>query len=143
VHSQSDLQQSHTRRPKRQRGDSIVEFALLAPMLCLLLFGIMEVSRLVDAWIVVHNAAREGARAGTIARPSPDAATAARTAALAYLNLAKADRGDVAAVTVPTPDVKGDAVVVTAQMDITLYTPLVQSFIPSPVPVRATVEMPR
>jgi Flp pilus assembly protein TadG len=112
-------------------------------MLCLLLFGLLEVSRLVDAWIVVHNAAREGARAGTVARPNPDAISAAQNAATAYLNLVKDDRGDVAQVVVPTPLLTTGGLRVTARMDIHLYTPLVQSFIPSPVPVQASVEMPR
>ena len=112
-------------------------------MLCLMLFGIMEVGRLVDAWIIVHNAAREGARAGSVARPNPDASTAARNAATTYLTLSADDRNDVVGILVPMPVVSIDSVKVTAQMNVSLYTPLIQSLIPSPVSVRATVEMPR
>jgi Flp pilus assembly protein TadG len=131
----------HQRR--RQRADAIVEFAFLAPLLALVLFGVMELSRVVDAWIVVHNAAREGARAGVVARPAPDAATAARNAATTYLNSASATRTDVARVVVNAPTVTSDAVRVTAEMDIIIYTPLVNSLIGSPVPVSASVTMPR
>jgi len=48
----------------RRRGDAVVEFALIAPVLLLLLFGVTELGRVVDAWVVVHNGVREGARAG-------------------------------------------------------------------------------
>jgi hypothetical protein len=53
------------------------------------------------------------------------------------------DRGDVAAVVVPNPVLTSGGLKVTARMDVHLYTPMVQSFIPSPVPVQASVEMPR
>src|SRR5437763_1012008 len=69
----------------RRRGDALVEFVLLAPILLLILFGIFEVARVVDAWLVVENAAREGARAGAVAYPDIAVAPAAQNAAKTYL----------------------------------------------------------
>jgi Flp pilus assembly protein TadG len=46
----------------RRRGVAAVEFALLAPVLLILLGGLWEVGRLVEVKQVMDNAAREGAR---------------------------------------------------------------------------------
>jgi hypothetical protein len=48
-------------RATRQRGQSMVEFALTAMILFLMLFGILEVSRLVFTISDINNSAREGA----------------------------------------------------------------------------------
>lgn len=44
-----------------QRGTSLVEFALIAPLLLLLLIGIVDVARIVNAYVTVSHASREGA----------------------------------------------------------------------------------
>ena len=127
----------------RQRGDAVIEFALLAPTLLLLLFGIMEVGRVIDAWLIVQNAAREAAREAA-ASPAQDPTLLAQQTAVSYLNTALAGRGDVVS-PIPTPIVQYDAntVQVSAEVDIQLYTPIFQSMLHSPVPVRATVSMRR
>jgi Flp pilus assembly protein TadG len=48
-----------------ERGASLVEFALVAPLLFLLLFGVIEFARLGHAFTTVWTAAREGARFAT------------------------------------------------------------------------------
>lgn len=45
---------------KKTRGQAVLEFALLLPILLLLLIGTVEFSRLFFAKIVITNAAREG-----------------------------------------------------------------------------------
>ena len=45
-----------------ERGANLVEFAVVAPLLFLLLFGVIEFSRLIYGFSTVWNAAREGAR---------------------------------------------------------------------------------
>lgn len=51
-----------------QRGQAAVEMALLLPMLMVLLFGIILSGFTFYAFIQVSNAAREGARAGSVYR---------------------------------------------------------------------------
>jgi Flp pilus assembly protein TadG len=127
---------------QQQRGDAIVEFVLVLPILLLLLFGILEVGRVVDAWIVVQNAAREGARSGALA-PTTGAVNAAQNAARDYMQTAFSSRSDVDSTSVGTPVISSDAVSVTAQANIHIYTPFMQSILQSSVPVRATAVMPR
>jgi Flp pilus assembly protein TadG len=133
---------AHQRR-RRRRGDAVIEFALLAPTLLLLLFGILEVGRVLDTWLIVQNAVREGAREAAEARLSQDPTTVAQQATLAYLNAALAGRGDVSIPPLPTPYVDANVVQVSAEVDVQIYTPLFQSMLPSPVPVRATTSMRR
>ena len=49
---------------KNQNGGAAVEFALILPLLVLLVAGILDVSLLVYNQEVITNASREGARAG-------------------------------------------------------------------------------
>ncbi len=66
-----------SRRHLRERGQSLVEFALVAPVLAILIFGIVDLARLYNAWTTIQGAAREGARYGVTGRidcdiPSPN-----------------------------------------------------------------------
>ncbi len=47
---------------RSEEGANALEFALVLPVLLTLLFGIMEGSRAVNAWMVVTQATRAGAR---------------------------------------------------------------------------------
>ena len=51
---------------KGQRGASAVEFALVLPLLVVLVFGIIEFGLLLYNQQVITNASREGARAGIV-----------------------------------------------------------------------------
>ena len=55
------LKKIHLPRPKTP-GQALLEFALALPVLLLLLFGIIEFGRLLQAWMAVQNAARFGLR---------------------------------------------------------------------------------
>jgi Flp pilus assembly protein TadG len=46
----------------RSRGQALAEFALIAPLFFLLLFGIIEAGRFIFYYEVLNNATREGAR---------------------------------------------------------------------------------
>ena len=45
-------------------GQALVEFALILPLMLLLLFALADFGRAFYTWLVVTNAAREGARVG-------------------------------------------------------------------------------
>jgi len=65
-------------RHRRDRGQATVELALALPLICLLLFGIVQVAVLGRSQLAVQLAAREAARAAAVAA---DAAGAGSTAA--------------------------------------------------------------
>ncbi|SDP37601.1 TadE-like protein [Arthrobacter sp. ok909] len=67
-------------RERSERGAVAVEFALLAPVLILLLFGITEFGRAYNVQISLSNAAREGARVMAISNDPAAARSAVRGA---------------------------------------------------------------
>jgi Flp pilus assembly protein TadG len=81
--SQDLMLRSNTTRRNRQQGQALVEFAILLPVLLLLLLGIVQFGLAFNNYIQVTSAAREGARKASVSRSlgSSAAATAARTAA--------------------------------------------------------------
>ena len=54
------------RRAPRSRGQSLVEFALVFPIIILLIAGFFEIGRAVYAYNTIANAARQGARVATV-----------------------------------------------------------------------------
>lgn len=53
---------------RSHRGASVVEFAIVLPLLVILIFGIIEFSLALYDKAIVTNASREGARKGIVAR---------------------------------------------------------------------------
>lgn len=62
---------------RRSRGQALVEFALAIPIFLVLLFGLVDIGRLVYVNNAISQAAREGARYGAVQGRS--ATAAART----------------------------------------------------------------
>jgi len=60
------------RRARSERGASLVEFALVLPILCLLVFGIAEFGIAFNNYIAIRNGVREGARQAVVARFGSD-----------------------------------------------------------------------
>lgn len=60
------------RRHRGERGAALVEFAVLAPLLILLLLGIVEFGYLFGQFNEVRHAAREGARYAAVSSPDLD-----------------------------------------------------------------------
>ena len=64
-----------------ERGAAAVEFALLLPLLLMLVLGTIEFGRAYNAQITLTNAARDGVRVMAIANDPAGAKTAAKNAA--------------------------------------------------------------
>lgn len=58
-------------RARGERGAAAVEFALIVPLLAMIVFGIVDFGWAINRDTMVNNAAREGAREGAL---NPDAA---------------------------------------------------------------------
>ncbi len=65
---------------RRRRGATLVEFALVAPVVFMFIFGLVEFGRLLMVQQALTNAAREGCREATLAttQNSSDADTVVR-----------------------------------------------------------------
>ena len=64
------MRQTHKKNKKKirrgKKGSALVEMALVIPIFLLVMVGIVEFSRVLMAQQVITNAAREGARTGSI-----------------------------------------------------------------------------
>ena len=63
---------------KREEGATLVEFALVIPVLLLLVIVILDLGRAVNAYVTVSNASREGARYATVHPTAAASAIAAQ-----------------------------------------------------------------
>ncbi|TLM85467.1 pilus assembly protein [Pseudarthrobacter sp. NamE2] len=68
-------------RNDSERGAAAVEFAILLPLLLMLVLGTIEFGRAYNAQITLTNAARDGVRVMAIANDPTAAKTAAKNAA--------------------------------------------------------------
>lgn len=70
---------SAARRPRREHGAVAVEFALVFPVLVMVVFGIIGFGVVLSQQVALGNAVRDGARFGTVGLYSDAAAQAAQT----------------------------------------------------------------
>lgn len=105
---------------KDTRGQSLVEFALVVPVLMIILIAIVEFGRLWMTVNVLTSAAREGVRIAAITAPST---SAARSAAQNVLN-----GGQVKGATISVSGPNGASEVqVTVQVQ---YSPITAGLVP-------------
>jgi Flp pilus assembly protein TadG len=71
----------HAASDSRDRGSVAVEFALLLPVLLLLIFGIIDFGRAINDQITLTQAAREGARLASLGYSTSAVTTRAQSAA--------------------------------------------------------------
>jgi Flp pilus assembly protein TadG len=140
---ESDAVTNRVPRAKKRRGAAVVEFAVVAPVFFLLVFGMIEFGRMVMVQQVITNASREGARRAVLDGATSQEVTAAVND---YLQTAGIN-GDSLVITVtPNPPSNagfGEPVTV----DVTVPFSEV-SWIPSPMfigdtPMTATTVMRR
>ena len=51
---------------KDEKGQALVEFAIILPVLLLILLGIIEFGLMLNSYLTIQNASREGARLGIV-----------------------------------------------------------------------------
>ena len=105
---------------KNNKGQSLVEFALVLPILVLILFSMIEFGRLWETMNVLTSAAREGVRAA--ATTAPDA----NQVQIAAQNILTAANVNGANVVVVGPDANLN-VTVTVQVN---YVPITGAIVP-------------
>lgn len=100
---------------RQQRGQSLVEFALLLPILVIIVFSAVEFGRLWMTMNVLTGAAREGARVASVTAPNAALVQNAANSVLSAVNISGAT------VTVVGPDA-ANAVTVTVRINYSVLT---------------------
>lgn len=124
---------------KGQKGQALVEFALILPIIILIFFGILESGRIFHSYIVITYAAREGARAGAVGKPDDVIEETIRGAAPlpqaeTNLNITKLE---------PAKSARAPGLPLTVEVsyDMELFTPVFSDFLPNPVTLKSQVTM--
>ena len=133
----------------RQQAATIVSFALVAPFLLFIIFGTFEIGRVLNAWMIITNEAREAARYGAVTYDSAKDAAAEQSAEQTAVRAFIANRLngvlDQAYLT-PAPSVivtseSAPRIQVTIYYQVPLVVPLVSQFLPNPFPIAARSAM--
>ena len=109
---------------RRERGQSMVEFALLLPIFLVVIFIIVDFGVGISRWVILTNSTREGARLGAVGASTAEIQVKVATTSNSLLDeadvnvyyLDKDDNGD--------PGDRGDSVVVESDYEYGLITPL-------------------
>jgi len=99
----------------QQKGQSLVEFALLLPILVVIIFSAVEFGRLWMTMNLLTGAAREGARVAAVTAPNAALVQSAANNVLSAVNITGAT------VTVVGPNA-ANAVTVTVKINYTVLT---------------------
>jgi Flp pilus assembly protein TadG len=112
-----------------RRGQAMVEFALVLPILVLIIFGLVDLGRAVYVNNSLAEAARDGARYGSVQARSYDAARRADVAAWIEDRLEAVPNATVTVECTPASPALGctvnDILVVTVSSDLDMITPLI------------------
>ena len=121
---------------RNKKGQSVVEMALLLPVLLLILLGIIEFGRIYGAYMIISNAARDGARVGSVGGT--------------YSQIQTTDLNDSSAlnpldinVTTSTSGSggRGDSITVTVGYDIQIMAPFLGIVVDNPMHLEVDMTM--
>jgi Flp pilus assembly protein TadG len=124
---------------KNEKGQSIVELALILPIVILILFGILEFGRVFHSYLVITHAAREGARLGAVGKP--DSEITSRILEAAPLPLSDTNLHITRIEPAESARTSGLPLTVEVTYDVDLITPLFSDFLPDPITLTARAVM--
>lgn len=121
---------------KNNQGQALVEFALVLPVLLLLTVGAMEFGLAINQYIVLTEAAREGARSAALG--------ATNTTITSVVNAAVSEIGTSQLTVTISPSstrVSGNSVTVTVAKPVQAITPLMSPFFPTGFTLQGSATM--
>ena len=113
---------------KDERGQALVEMALVMPILLLLLAGIADIGRLIFTYEQMQMAAQESVRLGGLHKND----TTITNFAVNYVTMGDPSKMKVVITPQDTNRKSGDYVTVKLSYPFSFYTPFVSQLFPSP-----------
>jgi len=122
---------------KNNKGQALVELALILPILLLFLFGIMEFGRIFGTYLTVTNAAREGSRTAVVGAIDTEIVSVIQN----YTTILDSSKLIISI----SPEMgyrhRGDGVKVRVEYPVTIYAPIISDIIGNPYSVAAETVM--
>lgn len=122
---------------KNCRGQTLVEMALVLPILLMLIMGMIEFGRIFNAYLIVTNASREGARIAVVGGTDADINNS-------VINTTNTLKQEDLSISI-TPDElsrnRGTQVSVTVHYNLEMICPIISGIIPNPFPIKSATVM--
>lgn len=117
------------------KGQSMVEMAIILPVLLLILFSIFEFGRILGAYMLVHDLARDGVRYGVVGMSDQSI----KDHIMEHDSFLSISSDDINI----TPSIRslGSALTVGIDYEIEIITPIISSIVPNPINLRAEYVM--
>ena len=127
------------KRQSKQRGQALVELALVLPILLLILMAIVDMGRIYHGYLSVTTAAREGARQAALGR------TDEQVRATSILSATPLEAGRISVAISPDVGLRytGANIEVRVEYQMAIITPGMQAFFPNPFVVIGKAVMKR
>ncbi|MBT9135329.1 MAG: hypothetical protein DDT34_00380 [Firmicutes bacterium] len=124
---------------QNQRGQALVELALVLPILLLILMAIVDMGRMYHGLLSVTTAARAGARQASLGQAD------AVIQAAAFAAAAPLETTRLRVHTTPSQSLRfaGTAITVVVEYQLAILTPGMQNFFPNPLRVSGRAVMAR
>ncbi len=127
-------------RSKGQQGQAIIELALALSVLLILSLGMVDVARILHAYLTTTNASREGARVAALGYDDAEIFAAVQASVGSAL-----EQKNLVVEIAPAEDERrrGEPVVVKVQVPVPVLFPVLGAFVEDPLPVfsRTTMRM--
>lgn len=117
------------RKIKNKKGQSLVETALVLPIIILILMGILDFGMMFNNYLIISNASREGARSAAVGASDNEIAAVVENVSAAL------DGTRITTAVSPQDSLrkKGDEVTVTVKYEYELLTPVIGALLAGPV----------
>ncbi len=121
---------------KSRSGQSLVEMAIILPVLLMLIFGMVEFGRILSSYLIMENLSRDAARYGVVGHTDAE-----------ITNLISAENPglDSAILTIginPTGTrTRGTALTITLGYSVEIVSPIISDLLPNPFPLETSCTM--
>ncbi len=117
-------------KTRKHKGQALVEIALVLPILLMLVLGIIEFGRILNAYIMVSNASREAARYYSIRSTDTNINNKVKDLVIEKVPNIGINRDNIT-INVGNPGTAEEKVTVTVPCDLELITPIIKDIISS------------
>jgi len=128
---------SFQKKKRNYKGQSLIEMALILPVILLIIMAIVDFGLLFNSYMVINNAAREGARNAAIG------STDVKVSGIVEEVTGMLDQSRLTFTVTPSEALrkKGDEITVTVTYQNQLITPIISAIVSNPVQITAKAVM--
>lgn len=126
-----------SKKLKDEKGQALLELALMLPLLIILSFGVLETGRVIHTYLVVNHAAREGAREASLRAADQEITTKV----ISMLQLQDVNAAEIAISPTETQRQPGESVTVQVYYPLVIYSPVISNILPNPFAIQSQTTM--